>query len=135
MGLADLLILAALAVLVVLMLRGRKRSRAKGCGCGCAMPAKGWAPYPPPAAAEMFCWTGWPPPPAQPPGQAMISTKSYSTSPAFTASIRARVFPSPLATATRTVPAPGTSKLASFQPFMPRTAVKASAGGLFPVTR
>ena len=36
MGLADLLILAALAVLVVLMLRGRKRSRAKGCGCGCA---------------------------------------------------------------------------------------------------
>ena len=36
MGLADLLILAALALLVVLMLRVRRRSRAKGCGCGCA---------------------------------------------------------------------------------------------------
>ena len=87
------------------------------------------------SASSCPSWMGCPPPPAQPPGHAMISTKSYSTRPALTASISARVLPRPLATATRTVPAPGMSKEASFQPFMPRTAVNASAGGLTPVTR
>ena len=75
------------------------------------------------------------PPPAQPPGQAMTSTKSYCTWPEAIASMSFLVLPSPLTTAVRTVPAPGTSKLASFQPCIPRTAVKASGSGFSPVTR
>ena len=46
-----------------------------------------------------------------------------------------RVLPNPLTTATRTSPAPGMVKVASFQPSMPRTALKASGSGFFPVTR
>ena len=51
------------------------------------------------------------------------------------ASMSFLVLPSPLTTAVRTVPAPGMSKPASFQPCMPRTAVKASGSGFSPVTR
>ena len=72
---------------------------------------------------------------AQPPGQAIISTKSYSACPDASASRSLLVFLRPLATAVRTVPAPGMSKLASFQPCMPRTAVNASGSGFLPVTR
>ena len=46
-----------------------------------------------------------------------------------------RALPSPLTTATFTSPAVGMLKLASFQPSMPRTAVKASGSGFSPVTR
>ena len=68
-------------------------------------------------------------------GQAMTSTKSYCTWPEAIASMSFLVLPSPLTTAVRTVPAQGISKLASFQPCMPRTAVKASGSGFSPVTR
>ena len=46
------------------------------------------------------------------------------------ASISLRVLPRPLTTATRTVPVPGILNMASFQGWLPRTAVKASAGGI-----
>ena len=46
-----------------------------------------------------------------------------------------RVLPSELTTATRTSPAPGILNVASFQPSMPRTAVKASGSGFLPVMK
>lgn len=69
---------------------------------------------------------------AQPPGQAMTSTKSYAASPRLTASMSLRAFPSELTTATRTSPAPGMLNVASFHPSMPRTAVKQSGSDSCP---
>ena len=50
-------------------------------------------------ASSLFRVMGWPPPPAQPPGQAMTSTKSTFTSPDRMASTRFRALARPLATA------------------------------------
>ena len=49
---------------------------------------------------------GWPPPPTQPPGHAIISTKSKAASPDSNASKSFDVFSKPLATAMRTVASP-----------------------------